>query len=158
MFIAHLPAAYLLRRLCAPSLSRATIAAFLVGSVAPDIDMFAFYLVDGQSVHHHNYITHRPALWYIVLGLGLVWHGIRRGKISACLIASGLGALLHLMLDSIAGQIDWGWPLWELPVTLVQVPATQSHWVLSFLTHWTFLNELIICAIAILVYRRTDRR
>ena len=27
---------------------------------------------------------------------------------------------------------------------LVEVPATRSHWVLSFLTHWTMLAELAI--------------
>ena len=103
----------------------------------PDLDMLWFLLVDQGAVHHHTYVTHKPSLWagLVVFALGL--H-------SARLVAIGLGAVFHLMLDSIVGHIDWGWPLGETIVTLVEVPATQSNWVLSFVYHWTFACELAI--------------
>jgi inner membrane protein len=59
-----------------------------------------------------------------------------------------------MALDSIAGQIAWGWPATHHAAPLVAVPATQDWWVMSFLLHWTFTVELVICAAALLVWWR----
>lgn len=145
MFIAHLPAGYLLSRnlpvLRGPSCS----AWVMLGSVLPDVDLLWFYIVDSASVHHHTYLTHYPAHWLMLTLVGL-WIRARLG--SKWLAALGLGGSLHVCLDSVVGAIDWGWPVRSLPVTLVEVPATHDWWVLSFLTHWTIAIEGLICAVA----------
>lgn len=152
MLIGHLPAGYIL----APGAqragaSRALFAGILIGSLAPDLDMLWFLFVDHGSIHHHDYITHRPLFWAIVLALGLV---MRQGLV----IGTGIGGFFHLCLDSIAGKVTWGWPVFDTPTTLVIVPATQSHWILSFLLHWTFAVELAVTAFAAWLFMRTRRR
>ena len=142
MIIAHLPIGYLAARsattLGAPHL---VFLGILAGSVAPDLDMLWFLLVDHGSTHHHDYLTHRPVLWAALGAAGLL---IR----TPLLWAIAAGALIHLALDSIAGQIAWAWPISDASLTLVHVPATQSHWVLSFLLHWTFGIELLVTIFA----------
>ncbi|MDQ7070577.1 MAG: hypothetical protein Q9M48_07555 [Rhodobacterales bacterium] len=44
----------------------------LLGSVAPELDLFRFYFVDHCAHHHHDYITHRPLFWLDIFGLGLL--------------------------------------------------------------------------------------
>ncbi len=145
MMIAHLPAGYLCARGLRVSGASLPLAwGVIVGSIAPDLDMLWFVLVDGGAVHHHSYLTHRPALWFMVLVGALM---VR----SKAFIGVGLGALLHVSLDTIAGSIVWGWPIWPEPVTLVHVPPTHDHWVQSFLAHWTFRVELAILATAAFV-------
>ena len=102
-------------------------------------------------MHHHSYLTHRPALWLSLLVVALL---VRRWHLGAALSAQSLGAVLHMALDSIAGQIAWGWPATHHAAPLVAVPATQDWWVMSFLLHWTFTVELVICAAALLVWWR----
>ncbi|MCM0684581.1 hypothetical protein [Akkermansia massiliensis] len=51
MFIAHLPAGYLLAktiRLRTPG-RKAVMTAALLGAIAPDLDLFYFYTLDGAS-------------------------------------------------------------------------------------------------------------
>ncbi len=148
MFIAHLPAGYLLSqtKFAARFADRRWIC---VGAILPDVDMIWFYLVDAGSVHHHSYLTHKPIVWVTVALVGFfmcprhpwVW-------------STGLGGILHVMLDSIVGAVAWGWPLSERAFTLVEVPATYDWWVMSFLTHWTFGAEVLICLAAVSVWWR----
>jgi len=56
--------------------------------------------------------------------------------------------LMHLILDTIGGGIAWAAPFDMRLIEWVTVPATQSHWILSFLLHWTFALEMVIWAIA----------
>ena len=154
MFIAHLPAAYLVLKSAPFKLGATASTAFLIGSIAPDVDMAYFYLIDGRQHHHHDYLTHRPVLWYLVLLLGLCLSQTRLGK--SCL-ALGLGALLHLLLDSITGKIGWLWPVLGWTAPLVVVPATHDFWVVSFLSHWTFKVEVAITLIAAYTFRRTTK-
>lgn len=153
MFIGHLPTAYLAlkpfqRRVGAPA-----FAAGLVGSVLPDIDLILFYFVDGRAFHHHEYLTHRPVLWGAILLFGLAILSLRRPA-GVAVVLLGLGGLIHMLLDSIAGSIAWGWPVFSTSLTLVIVPATHDNWILSFLNHWTFKVELMLCALAALVWAR----
>lgn len=146
MFIAHLPAAYVALRLWPRALSRRASTAFLAGAVAPDLDLIWFYTLGARAVHHHDYITHRPALWLALL-LATWPHPAAR--------ALSLGALLHLALDTVTGKVAWLWPLSARATPLVAVPATQDHWVLSFLLHWSFGLELAILALATALALRT---
>lgn len=117
------------------------MVAGLAGSLAPDLDMLWFYLVDGQSTHHHHYLTHRPALWLLGLSLAIMV----RTPVG---IAFTAAAMLHLALDSIVGEIAWAWPFSDITAPLVIVPATQEFWLMSFLVHWTFKVEIVLTLIA----------
>ena len=145
MIIAHLPAGYLAAR--AAGLQGAVFAGFIVGAVAPDLDILWFYLVDARAHHHHGYLTHRPALWALAVLVGLL---LRRRFPWAL----GLGALLHVSLDSIAGQIAWAWPFSDHTASLVAVQPTHDHWLNSLMAHWTFKVELIIVFSALAVLAR----
>jgi inner membrane protein len=50
----------------------------------------------------------------------------------------------------------WEWPFSTDLVTIVEVPATRSNWVLSFMFHWTFMAELLICLFATILFFRKD--
>ena len=65
--------------------------------------------------------------------------------------------LLHMVLDSIGGGILWGAPFSDHLYALVEVPASQPHWALSFLLHWTFLLELGIWGWALYLWRKGRR-
>jgi inner membrane protein len=145
MLIAHLPVGYVVARLS--KVPRAVFWGLLIGSVLPDFDMLWFLFVDHGSVHHHSYLTHRPLVWIVLTIVGVL-------ASSRLIMGIGAGALLHMLLDSIAGQIAWGWPFSHDTVTLVVVPATHSHWILSFMAHWTFAVELVLCVVALWIWMR----
>ena len=63
----------------------------------------------------------------------------------------------HLVLDSIGGGIMWLAPLDGRLLSLTVVPATQDHWILSFLVHWTFLLELAIWGLALTLWLQRGR-
>ena len=152
MLTAHLPSGYVLGRAW-PDPCKWVMSAALVGAVLPDIDMIWFYLVDDRAIHHHRYWVHIPAFWSVV-GIVtipvLAWRGwLAPGLAFFAAIA------VHLVLDSIGGGILWAVPFNDKLYSLVNVPATQDHWVLSFILHWTFLLELMIWALAgFLFWRR----
>ena len=153
MIIGHLPSGYLLGR--SLGLGGAPLAATVVGGVFPDFDMIWFYLVDDRAFHHHYYWVHLPLFWGIMgpALLGATWLLARRAL--PLVMAFLAGIALHLVLDTFAGGIAWALPFSDHLYSLVTVPATQSHWVLSFILHWSFLPELALWTAAIfLVFKR----
>ncbi|KIC50455.1 hypothetical protein [Tateyamaria sp. ANG-S1] len=147
MIIGHLPAGYLLASALDRSFFRDPVMfwAIMAGAVVPDLDMLWFHVVDGGAVHHHTYLTHDPTLWAAILFFGLV-------LTSRLLIGVALGALLHMVLDTIAGPVSWGWGDFSFSGPLVIVPPTQDHWVMSFVLHWIMLIELALWGIAGVVF------
>ncbi len=149
MLIAHLPAGYLAAKGAkAAGVSQTVFWGILLGSIVPDFDMLWFHFVDHGNTHHHEYLTHRPLVWAVVLGVGLVFRQL-------FIVGIGVGAIFHLMLDSIAGKVTWGWPFFDQATTLVVVQPTHDHWVKSFLTHWTFKVEIAVVAFAVFVFIRS---
>ena len=119
--------------------------------------MIWFYLVDRGQTHHHRFWPHIPLVWagIAALTLPLIATIARRWLAPA---AAFFGAvMMHLVLDTVSGGILWLWPFSDRLYMLVSVPATRSHWVLSFLTHWTMLAELLIILTAALLLRRDLR-
>jgi len=154
MIIAHLPAGYILGHTARTK--GVVLGAILLASVLPDLDMLWFYLVDGRSVHHHRYWPHVPAFWLAVATLTLPLIAIFKRQ---WLSAAGLcfaAILLHLVLDTLVGDIMWRWPISNDFVRIATVSPTHSHWLLSFIFHWSFAVEILICAIALflLILRR----
>ena len=151
MLTAHLPSGYLLARAVRRPVPYLMSAA-LTGAVLPDLDMLWFGLVDHASVHHHRYWPHIPLIW---AGLALICSAAlwRTGYLLTGVVFFA-AIFLHLLLDTIAGGILWGFPFSTTLFALVVVPASQSNWVLSFILHWTFLLELAVWFMAIAVWFR----
>ncbi|MGB8813100.1 MAG: metal-dependent hydrolase [Paracoccaceae bacterium] len=148
MILAHLPAGYVLSRSVGAARGHLLWVA-LFASVLPDFDMFWFHLMDAGRIHHHRYWVHIPGFWLMIAAVALpaVFY-VKRALFGAALIFFA-SIFIHLILDSVGGGIMWLWPYDDRLISIVIVPATQSHWVLSFLLHWTFLAELAILATAV---------
>jgi inner membrane protein len=158
MLIGHLPAGYLLSRLCRRKAAR---VALLVGSILPDLNMLYFYFVDAGRVHHHGYPTHIPAYW---TGVALcLWLLSKRSRLKGVTRVLGWGVAgvgLHLLLDSVAGDIRWLAPFSTQAFSLVHVQATRGLWIWNFVLHWTFLLEvgLVVVAAEVLAREQAQRR
>ena len=154
MFIGHLPAGYLLGK-TADVRERSVWGVVLICAVLPDFDLIWFYFVDDRTIHHHRYWVHAPLFWVFLSAAfaPFLWFANRRLLPVLGLALATL--LLHCLLDTIAGGIMWGWPFSDHLFTLVEVPATYDHFVLSFLLHWTFAAELLVCLIAYVVWRQS---
>ncbi|MCU9849586.1 metal-dependent hydrolase [Defluviimonas sp. WL0024] len=154
MLTAHLPAGYVLARRW-PRAAPGIVPAALVASVLPDTDLVFFYLVDDRAIHHHRYWVHVPAFWLAVAAIVLPL--LRRSRYLPAALAFLAAIFLHLALDTIGGGILWLAPFSDRMVELVTVPATRSHWVASFVLHWTFLLELGIWGTAIALFLKGRR-
>jgi inner membrane protein len=149
---AHLPSGYVLARALPPAIPALMPIPFLMpvallGAVAPDFDMIWFLFVDKGAIHHHRYWVHIPAFWALValVALPLAWW---LGHLRTALVFFA-AILMHLLLDTISGGIMWGVPFSDRLFALVEVPAAYSHWVISFMLHWTFLAEVVVWLVAI---------
>ncbi|MDF3607497.1 metal-dependent hydrolase [Paracoccus sp. DMF-8] len=147
MILAHLPSGYLSGR-------DRRRAAVMIGSVAPDRDMPWFWLVDQGQPHHHRFWPHIPAIWALIALAALpLTHWLAHSWLPA--VAGFLAAILmHLVLDTWNGGIMWLLPWSNHLHELFTVPATRSHWVLSFMLHPSFLAEVAIIMAALwLIWR-----
>jgi len=148
MFIAHLPASYLLTCPWRKYLNTQAIGACIIGGVFPDFDMFYFYLVDQRATHHHLYWTHLPIFWlFLALAAIDVVLATKREKWKLPLFFFFVGVVLHMCLDSIAGPIYWLYPFSSTPIHLVHVPVVHDWWVWNFVLHWSFMLEIGICTL-----------
>ena len=158
MFIAHLPAGYLLTstiQRAAHRPSKRLMALGLVASVMPDVDLLYFYLVDDGQVHHHAYITHMPYIW-VAAGLVALVVTMLAGKNTwqtgvLIVVANGV---LHMVLDTLVGGIYWLMPFNDAFWIVTEVPSRHSWWPASFILHWTFMLELLIVLSASLHWKR----
>ncbi|MCD6059760.1 MAG: hypothetical protein K0S16_71 [Moraxellaceae bacterium] len=164
MFIAHLPAGYLLCRYLHPLHAdavpfRSYALAGMAGAVAPDLDLFWFFLVDSGRIHHHAYPTHFPVLWLALLATAMLARTAdRNGRVGALMLVFALNGLLHMVLDSVVGDIRWLAPWSEKAWALFRVPARFQPWWLSFVLHWTFVVELLLSVWALGLFRRSSAR
>ena len=154
MLTAHLPSGYVLGRVIPKAVGHVMPVA-LVGAVIPDLDMIWFHLVDNGAIHHHRYWVHVPAFWIVVacVALPVAW---RFGRLSLAFVFFA-AILMHLLLDTISGGILWGVPFSDHLFTLVTVPADYSHWIISFVLHWTFAAELVVWAAALSLWLTRHR-
>ena len=130
----------------------------LVASVLPDIDLFYFYFIDHRQTLHHEYWTHLPIFWitlWATITIGNLY--FKNRVVTAISLIFFSNVLLHLVLDTFVGGIAWLYPWNAQSVFLVTVPATYAFWVLSFVTHWSFLVELAIIAWATAVFFRSKK-
>ncbi|MEM1057516.1 MAG: metal-dependent hydrolase [Bacteroidota bacterium] len=163
MIIGHLPAGYLAATAAVDRFPvtdrRRLLGAALAASVAPDLDLLYFYTLGGD-IHHHAFPTHWPLLWLAMGGIGLAVAAVIRSRAVALSVAFATGAaLLHIALDSIAGEVRWGAPFSDASTTLVEIPVRFDWWVWNMLLHWTFAVEaaITVAALVVLWHRRARR-
>ncbi|TIS62116.1 MAG: metal-dependent hydrolase [Mesorhizobium sp.] len=151
MLIAHLPSGYILGKFARRRWRDApgVMTAAMLGSVIPDIDMLYFHLIDGGRTHHHAYIIHWPLFWAAIGSAGLSVGRLLGLPHLPSIAVFFAGAMVHMALDTVASPIMWLAPFSHHPSELVTVPAMYGNWVLSFVLHWTFGLELVICAWAL---------
>ena len=154
MFIAHLPAGYVLSSFLQRKSAR---FALLAGSIAPDIDLIYFYTFGQRAVVHHAYATHMPWFWIICCLCGIILARLCKKNMDTLFLAFFGGTMLHLFLDSFTGGIHWLAPLSDTELIFFTVPSVHSHWTLNFILHWTFWLEIIIILIAGILFLRNSR-
>lgn len=161
MFIAHLPAGYLLTKAIqykTDNHAKKILWVGLIASIFPDSDLLYFYLIDNRQTLHHHYITHLPLAWLALAILTSVV--LKHTNKTHHLIFVGVAfanILLHMVLDSIAAGIDWLYPIMDGELNLVTVPARYDWWVWNFVLHWTFALEILIMIAAYCVWKRSHK-
>jgi inner membrane protein len=151
----------------------------VVGAIAPDIDLLYFHLIDHRQTLHHRYFSHWPLTWLVltVAAVALNRRTARsaqspRGlKGTAALSAARrlraifflvllfcLGGTLHIILDSIVGDVFWFAPFIYKPWSLFAVHGNLHPWWLNFVAHWSFGLEIAICLWAVVLRRSNEER
>lgn len=164
MIIGHLPSGYIAAKLLIKKYwptehnTTAIKTACITGAIAPDFDMLYFYLVDNKQHHHHSYWPHYPIVWTTLICISALWSAKAKNKYWAkLLLLFSCCGFLHILLDSIVGDIWWGAPFIDKPFSLFTVPALYTPWWLNFILHWSFLFELVLVFWAIYLWKSTPR-
>jgi hypothetical protein len=159
MFIAHLPSGYIVARVLFKKLnnvpySRSWFIFFcMFGAIAPDLDLIYFYLWDQRAHHHHSYWSHYPIIWFgLLFSMGFLQKFFSVKNVMLYVLGFLLCGCLHLLLDSVVGDIWWGAPFIDQPFALATVPAVFSPWWLNFIVHWSFLLEILITGWAVYLW------
>ncbi len=154
MIIGHIPAGYIFSNLAYGRFSssicgyRAFLGWGIFGAIAPDLDLLFFYFAEHRHIHHHEYFTHYPITWLalILLSAAVIFRKPKRRTAGYYLLIFSVSGFLHLILDTIGGNIWWLAPLADHPFSLVTVLPGFRVWQLNFLLHWSFAIELILAA------------
>lgn len=165
MFMAHLPAGYLVTRGLLrtwdwePSAKARLMFLGLTASIAPDFDLLYHYTIDERAHSHHTYWTHTPAFWCLLTLVLWIFAAVcqsKLGRYGAWVI--GAGALVHLVLDTVTGAIRWFHPFDAATYPLAVVPRHfESFWYLNYVVHWTFLVELTLVGAALWTLKRESQ-
>lgn len=108
------------------------MTAALLGAIAPDLDLFYFYTLDGRQHHHHSYWTHYPSVWFALMLLA--WGASRIKPWSTggtWLLIFSMSGFLHLLLDFIVGDIPllapWSMRFHALATVQAQYPPLVAE-------------------------------
>ncbi|MFM2344209.1 MAG: hypothetical protein RLZZ210_819 [Pseudomonadota bacterium] len=166
MIIGHIPAGYIFAKLSYmhfyKHIQNYKYFTFfsIFGSIAPDLDMFYFHLVDHGKIHHHKYFSHYPIFWLALMLISSIFlfnKNLRR-KIGINAFTFSLCGFIHILLDSIVGDIWWLAPFVDKPFAIAQVPALYKPWWLNFIFHWSFGIELLLALIAVILYKYSNKK
>jgi hypothetical protein len=168
MLIAHAPAGYLLTRVLSRTLFKDTVEperqnrlyqllmfAGILGGIFPDFDFIYHIFIDSDRTPHHSYLTHLPmfwlSLWLMLFALGQ-W--LKDRRFFALTTTFCLCAMLHLVLDTLTGVIYWFAPFNRMGLNVFTVADVHVWWVRNYTDHWTFLIEIFIVGVAMILFLR----
>jgi inner membrane protein len=161
MIIGHIPSGYIFSKLLAGKLAGKEIDLSLLlltcitGAIAPDIDWLYYFFIDNEKHLHHTYWTHYPIVWTGSLLLFSAWYRLIHNSPSVLLgVVFSAAGLMHIVLDSIVGDILWFAPFTNESFALFSVPELFKPWWLNYVLHWTFSMELLLTFWAIVLWRR----
>lgn len=164
MLTAHAPAGYIVAKWLEARLhpgtlsSRAWALCGVMGGLLPDIDMWWFYVVDQGRVHHHRYVTRWPILWLLCLLLALCLRRCRpQSTVAALFYLIGVNGMVHMVLDSIVGDIWWLMPWHDQPYALFVVAVRYQPWWLNFVLHWSFVLEAGVWLWAVMILKNSKK-
>jgi hypothetical protein len=163
MIIAHLPAGYILSKLAYKRFAshignyRAFMGWGLFGALAPDMDLLYYHLMDHRRTLHHKYLSHYPVVWLtlIAVAIGFFMLKNKRQTIGCYSLIFAISGFLHLILDTVVGNIWWLAPFIDHPFSLVTLPRHFHPWWLNMMLHWSFIIELIIVACGVWLWVRS---
>ncbi len=163
MFVAHLPAGYLLSKYFESKSKRKKISwrlflTFgLIGSILPDLDLLYFYLIDGHQHQHHSYWTHIPIYWVFLYTFFASVFILKKNKHMLFITTFiFIDVMLHIILDTVAGGIMWSYPINTQYFSFFSVLPQYNWWVLNFIFHWTFLFEVVIIIFAFIIFKASE--
>ncbi len=156
MIFAHLPAGFITTKILEHRLhitgKKEQKYFYIIGlifSVIPDFDVFYFYAFN-SSMHHHKFSPHLPFFWLLFFSIGAIFiYFIKKLIWVKFYIVALANIIVHLLLDSITAPLWWFYPLSNMPIMLIEVPAQYNHWFISMAFHWSFLLEVAIIATAL---------
>ncbi len=164
MFIAHLPSGYIVARVLSKKINTMPyswcwfVFSCLLGAIVPDLDLIYFYFWDQRAHHHHTYWSHYPIIWFgLLVSMGVLQKLFPSKNIVLYLFGFLFCGCLHLLLDSVVGDIWWGAPFIDQPFALATVHAVFSPWWLNFILHWSFLLEILITGWAIYLWFKNKK-
>lgn len=152
-----------------------SFAGLVVGSILPDVDML-WWVVASSKANHHMFFTHRPLTWLGVAAASsiLLIPYVRSRRWGALGLGLAIGGLLHCVLDSPVGGIQWLHPWSEslyygsqVIVPTVKIPSLPGWldgrvdrwmWVRHFIHHWTFAVETWVTGLALGVWVGSRRK
>lgn len=158
MIIGHAPSGYIaasfiFKHHTKIGITRTQVIFFCIfGALAPDLDMLYFYLVDNRQSHHHTYFPHWPIIWVSAFFASFALYKINKNRNAYFALIFCIGGCIHLLLDSIVGDIWWLYPFIDKPYSIAIVPALYKPWWLNFIFHWSFLLEILLWCWAFLIY------
>lgn len=160
MIIGHIPSGYIFVKYLirktpkSNDVTKRIMLAGVLGAVAPDIDMLYFYLIDNRQTHHHLYWSHYPIVWFTLLSATFFLHKTIRCETQTYLglVFCG-GGIVHLLLDSVVGDIWWFAPFYNEPFSIFDVSDVYKSWWLNFVLHWSFALEMSLCVWAYALWR-----
>ena len=161
MIIGHLPSGYILSKLLTNRVvgnginSRRLTITGITGAIAPDFDWLYYFSIGNEQHLHHTYWTHYPIVWAGLLLLFSAWYRWISNNPSVLLgVVFSAAGLMHMVLDSIVGDIMWFAPFNNESYALFSVPELYKPWWLNYILHWTFSLELLVTLWALVLWRR----
>ncbi len=163
MTFAHLPAGYILTKKiqsCCDSSGYLWLG--LLASILPDAGIVYLFLnnVTNYRNVHHDYWTHYPLYWMII-GLTLYtlacFKNNRSDIIAITIFMSNV--FLHLMLDTVTGNIKWLYPfsgeyhsLFARLSDILGLSFQYTFWKVKI--YWTIILEIGIAAWAFILFMK----
>lgn len=166
MFLAHLPSGYIAAKFFEKkflnNISKKWLYFWvLLGSIAPDLDIFYFYFIDHKQHNHHSYWSHYPILWFPLLIICYFLYQSKKLKhhqntLLYATLFSFMGCV-HLILDSIGGGIWWLAPFKNKAYSIFSTNGQYDIWWFYLIFSKVFIIELLITAFALFLWRKDKR-